>query len=108
MAKEGGFSDPRNATLMKMFGMIGIGERAGSGIPTILETWTAATQQTPSYEISYSPDRVTCVIQLGKVNAEETENHTEDYTEGLQKATEKILSAIRTNSHITIKSYPIC
>ena len=64
MAMDGGFSDPRNATLMKMFGMIGIGERAGSGIPTILETWKEATQQTPSYEISYSPDRVTCVIRL--------------------------------------------
>ena len=28
-------SDPRNKTLMKMFNMIGIGERAGSGVPYI-------------------------------------------------------------------------
>ena len=32
---RGGISDPRNKTIMKMFNMIGIGERAGSGIPDI-------------------------------------------------------------------------
>ena len=32
---KGGISDPRNKTLMKMFNMIGIGERAGSGVPYI-------------------------------------------------------------------------
>lgn len=35
---RGGISDPRNKTLMKMFNMIGIGERAGSGIPDILSS----------------------------------------------------------------------
>lgn len=34
-----GISDPRNKTLMKMFNMIGIGERAGSGIPDIYQVW---------------------------------------------------------------------
>ena len=32
---KGGISDPRNKTLMKMFNMIGIGERAGIGVPDI-------------------------------------------------------------------------
>lgn len=32
---KGGISDPRNKALMKMFNMIGIGERAGSGVPDI-------------------------------------------------------------------------
>ena len=32
---KGVISDPRNKTLMKMFNMIGIGERAGSGVPYI-------------------------------------------------------------------------
>lgn len=36
---RGGISDPRNKTLMKMFNMIGIGERAGSGIPDIYQVW---------------------------------------------------------------------
>ena len=62
MAMEGGFSDPRNATLMKMFGMIGVGERAGSGVPNIIATWENETQHRPSYKIMYSPERVMCTI----------------------------------------------
>ena len=31
---KGGISDPRNKALMKMFNLIGIGERAGSGVRT--------------------------------------------------------------------------
>lgn len=34
-AKSGGVSDPRNGTMLKMFNLIDIGERAGSGIPNI-------------------------------------------------------------------------
>ena len=36
---KGGESDPRNKTLMKMFNLIAIGERAGSGIPKLLKVW---------------------------------------------------------------------
>lgn len=36
---KGGISDPRNKALMKMFNMIGIGERAGSGVPDIFSVW---------------------------------------------------------------------
>lgn len=38
-AKSGGVSDPRNTALMKMFNLIDIGERAGSGIPNIYDVW---------------------------------------------------------------------
>ena len=34
---NGGESDPRNKTLMKMFNLIDIGERTGSGIPKLLK-----------------------------------------------------------------------
>ena len=33
-AKSGGVSDPRNGTMLKMFNLIDIGERSGSGIPS--------------------------------------------------------------------------
>ena len=36
---KGCISDPRNKALMKMFNMIGIGERAGSGVPDIFAVW---------------------------------------------------------------------
>ena len=38
-AKSGSVSDPRNGTLMKMFNLIDVGERDGSGIPSIFGVW---------------------------------------------------------------------
>ena len=34
-AKSGGVSDPRNSAMLRMFNLINIGERAGSGIPNM-------------------------------------------------------------------------
>ena len=36
---EGGISDPRNPSLQKMFQMLGLGEKSGSGFPKILRAW---------------------------------------------------------------------
>jgi ATP-dependent DNA helicase RecG len=36
---EGGISDPRNPSLQKMFQMLGLGEKAGSGFQKILRAW---------------------------------------------------------------------
>ena len=36
---KGGVSDPRNPNLQKMFQMLGLGEKAGSGFPQILRAW---------------------------------------------------------------------
>jgi len=47
---------------MKMFSMIGVGERAGSGVPNIIATWENETRHRPSYKIMYSPERVMCTI----------------------------------------------
>jgi predicted HTH transcriptional regulator len=38
-AVSGGFSTPRNGVLMKIFNLIGVGERAGSGIPKVWKAW---------------------------------------------------------------------
>lgn len=37
--KSGGISDPRNGTMLKMFNLIDIGERTGSGIPNAFRVW---------------------------------------------------------------------
>ena len=36
--RKGGESDPKNKSLMKMFNLINIGERSGSGVPNIFNT----------------------------------------------------------------------
>ncbi|MBQ3405462.1 MAG: putative DNA binding domain-containing protein, partial [Oscillospiraceae bacterium] len=38
-AIRGGVSDARNETLTRMFNLIGIGEHAGRGLPSVFETW---------------------------------------------------------------------
>ena len=54
---KGGISDPRNKALMKMFNMIGIGERAGSGVPDIYSVWESHGWIEPQVIEEYSPDR---------------------------------------------------
>ena len=48
--KLGGESDPRNKALMKMFNMIDIGERAGSGVPELFSVWENEGWEEPVIE----------------------------------------------------------
>jgi len=48
--RKGGESDPRNRTIMKMFNMIGIGERAGSGVPELFSVWEEQGWEEPLIE----------------------------------------------------------
>lgn len=61
-ALGGGISDPRNVTIMKMFGLVDIGERAGSGIPDFINTWQKYVEFNPEYAISHNPDRTKLTI----------------------------------------------
>ena len=69
---RGGISDPRNKTLMKMFNMIGIGERAGSGIPDIYQVWENEGWTAPVVEESYNPDRTRLTLEFVKKQAKKT------------------------------------
>ena len=53
----GGVSDPRNKNLMKMFNLLGIGERVGGGIPDIYQVWADQGWNSPVVEEFYNPDR---------------------------------------------------
>ena len=57
-AKSGGISDPRNTTLIKMFNLINIGERAGSGIPNIDNVLKKQGWQEPRIAESFEPARI--------------------------------------------------
>jgi len=61
---RGGISDPRNKALMKMFNMIGIGERAGSGVPDIFDVWNAQGWKAPVIEEQYNPDRTILTLSF--------------------------------------------
>ena len=66
-AKSGGVSDPRNGTLMKMFNLIDVGERAGSGIPSIFHVWKQQGWSEPIIRQTYSPNRTTLSLPLSPI-----------------------------------------
>lgn len=62
-AEQGGISDTRNPTLMKMFMLVGIGEKAGSGFDTMRAGCDFMGVPHPALEIGTRPDRVGLVLQ---------------------------------------------
>lgn len=63
---KGGISDPRNKALMKMFNLIGIGERAGSGVPDIYSVWKQQGWKQPEVLEEYGPDRTILKLSFVK------------------------------------------
>ena len=63
-ALEGGISDPRNAILFKMFVLVDIGERIGSGLQNLRYVWEQLGQEQPVLRESFSPDRMRLEIPL--------------------------------------------
>ena len=65
----GGESDPRNKALMKMFNLINIGERAGSGVPNIFNVWADEGWEEPVIEERFDPDRTVLALSFKKKQA---------------------------------------
>ena len=97
---RGGISDPRNKTLMKMFNMIGIGERAGSGIPDIYQVWENEGWPMPVVEESYNPDRTRLSLEFAKKQTIKTSEEEKEPIKGAERKKE-ILKLIKVNSTIT-------
>ena len=62
----GGVSDPRNKTLMKLFNLINISERAGSGVPNIFNVWEDEDWVAPVTEEQFEPDRTILLLEFKK------------------------------------------
>lgn len=62
----GGQSDPRNKALMKMFNLIGVGERAGSGVPELFSVWEKMGWTEPIIEENIDPDRTILTMKFIK------------------------------------------
>ena len=65
-ARSGGISDPRNDLLIKMFFLIDIGERVGSGIPGIFHTWREQGWSEPILTERFEPEHVTLTLIFGE------------------------------------------
>lgn len=62
--RKGGESDPRNKSLMKMFNLINIGERLGSGVPLIFNIWEDYGWKEPIIEERFDPDPTILLLEL--------------------------------------------
>jgi ATP-dependent DNA helicase RecG len=97
-ALQGGESDCRNGILHKLFLLVGLGERAGSGLPKIRHGWTGAIKLNDSLE-PYNqtrldllwPSEITTGIRKGKSSLK---------TSG--KTSGKIWAAMRKNARVSI------
>lgn len=110
---KGGVSDPRNKAIMKMFSLLDIGERAGSGFSEILNTWKKEKWPTPVVEESDSDvDRTKVTLLLnenqyvreygGEYVAESgTQNGTQNGTQKKESNEDKIIKIIKNNSKTT-------
>lgn len=64
LIESGGISDARNETLLRMFSMVDIGERAGSGYDVLCEGTTSAGKPDPVYAEIFEPERVKLTMEL--------------------------------------------
>lgn len=102
VALSGGVSDPRNSLVMRMFGLVNIGERAGTGMPDAISAMQNDLKANVEYSIQLEPNRTIIRISLPDC----TENPG-DCTENAQKndsiidISQEILKLIKLNKNIT-------
>jgi predicted HTH transcriptional regulator len=64
-AVYGGKSDPRNQTLAKMFALLSLVERAGSGVSNIFSVWREQGWDPPELREEFNPDRTILSLVFG-------------------------------------------
>ncbi len=64
-AKRGGFPDPRNEEVVRLFRQMGVGGGAGSGIPLLYETWREQGYASPAF-YEGEPPRITLILPRSK------------------------------------------
>lgn len=90
--RKGGESDPRNKTLMKMFNLVNIGERSGSGVPNIFNTWEDQGWKEPVIEERFDPDRTILTLEfVDKTNKEKTAKKTSEGSKIRNKTIENMV-----------------
>lgn len=85
-AKSGGVSDPRNSALIKMFNLVDIGERAGSGIPNIFSVWKRQGWNAPTISEGFEPERILLSLDISKASDKKQAIKASDKTKSLKTA----------------------
>ena len=96
--RRGGESDPRNKALMKMFNLINIGERAGSGVPDIFRVWEEQGWKEPVIEERFGEAARTSLL----LSYEQKENNkTIEKNNRKKQATKTVENKVSIMAYIT-------
>ena len=105
-AKSGGVSDPRNGTMLKMFNLIDIGERAGSGIPNIFRVWREQGWVMPTFTEQLEPERTILSLTFEKIGDKKSAIKTSDKKSAINAKMKETIMAYLTD-HAEAKASPI-
>lgn len=106
-AKSGGVSDPRNGTMLKMFNLIDIGERAGSGIPNIFRVWREQGWTAPVISESFEPDRIMLSLAFKKSDDKKVTIKSDDKKVTKKNARQKNEIIMYLTDHASAKNADI-
>lgn len=90
---RGGNSKPRNPHMQTMLRMVGFGDNAGSGFPTILATWEAEGWIEPKLVEDTRLNQVTLVLQMKKEAAVEEQDI---FAQKNERSLSEVLSEVLT------------
>ena len=105
MIYKGGNSKARNPRMQTMLRMIGYGDTAGSGFPTILAAWAEKGWPEPDLEEDTILNQVTLTLRLGTNDGVESTSSSTPKTppKGDDALRNVVLTLIRSNDTITKK-----
>ena len=106
-AKSGGVSDPRNGTMLKMFNLIDIGERAGSGIPNIFRVWRERGWAAPEITEQLEPERTVLTLLFSKKGDKKATIKSDDKKVTIKSARQKEEIIAYLTDHVSAKSSAI-
>lgn len=106
-AKSGGVSDPRNGTMLKMFNLIDIGERAGSGIPNIFRVWREQWWTAPVISENFDPDRIMLSLAFKKSDDKKATIKSDDKKVTIKSARQKNEIITYLTDHVSAKNTDI-
>lgn len=106
-AKSGGVSDPRNGTMLKMFNLIDIGERAGSGIPNIFRVWREQGWTAPVISENFDPDRIMLSLAFKKSDDKKATIKSDDKKVTIKSVRQKNEIITYLTDHVSAKNTDI-
>ena len=105
-ARSGGISDPRNAVILKLFNLINIGERSGSGIPSIFSVWRQEGYDEPEIVEMFEPERIKLQLKFTKIGDKKSAIKIGDKKSAIKDETKKRIIEYLTD-HAAAKSSEI-